>query len=142
MSESFGVKERRFIGELGENVLRVLVGVAREVREGFNLAQCSKPSFYRRPISPAPSLDGDGRLQAQEYERIANFERQITARQQEINQPIQASDALGSNAAVLLEYRAESRKLGRRKLLLFDSREHLRKQTQVMGGFLDRSCAL
>ncbi len=143
MRESFGVEERRFIGELGENVTGVLVGVAREVEEGFHLAQCSKPSANRRTISPAPSLDGERPLQTPKHERIENFAEPddgATPR----NQPADSSGRCSGKQSTpfTLKCRVKSSQAWEKKDSLLDSREHLRKQSQVMGGFLDRSCAL
>ena len=80
MSESFGVKERPFIGEFGENVLRMLVGVAREVRQSFDFAQRSKPGGYRAAKIRAPGLDRERPLQPPDYEWVEDFHSQVPAR--------------------------------------------------------------
>ena len=94
MGESFGVKERPFIGEFGESVLRMLVGVAREVRQSFDFAQRSKTGGDCAAKLLAPGFDGERPLQTPKYEWVKDFHSQVPARHQEINQPIQASNGL------------------------------------------------
>src|ERR1700733_1579311 len=106
----------------------MLVRVTGKVRDSFNLTQCIEPRSYRRAKLFAPRLDGERTLETPKYKRIENLDGQMAARNQEINEAVQAGDALGNNDTICPQYGLEVGELGRRKLFAFYPRQHLREQ--------------
>ncbi len=94
MTEAFRLEARRSLRELGEALARVLVGVARQRAEGFELAERLQPDPEPAARCPPPAFQRERDLRVPQRDGRDRREDLVLTRVQEIDQALQLRDAL------------------------------------------------
>src|SRR6185312_7098816 len=92
MRESLRFKQRRVLGKLRKDILRMFVGIARKGGESFKLASCRKPYADVRAEFLLPSLRAKDDLRAPEHQDVPDACDHIAPRLQRLRHADQLSN--------------------------------------------------
>src|SRR5215475_12577429 len=134
MRERFALKEDFAFDQFRKRVAGMLVSVAGERRERFDLGDGVQPLRNLSSRMPPPAFDGQRELRGNEQHKGYRREKLILQRIEDLNQAAEPRDLLRRRLSVRIKFAAEPDQHRRRESLLLQSPQDFGQQRQFAPG--------
>src|ERR1700733_2671858 len=124
LSSKQGCASRLRRNESRKHILRMLIRVARERRQRFQLTHSLEPAANRRTKLLLPALYAEHQLCAPEGEYIQNTPERIVPRVHVVRQALQLPDRRRRPDAIARERSLQFKQFGRGELFLLEQRQN------------------